>query len=338
MLFGGGGDLVDINGRPDPQGHGNGQCHRGNHERAHEQRNDAIPVLPETGCQPFPSENERRYRLIPRYGAAVVPRLEFPLDGGEAGHIDPGELLAAVEPRLKLGCGHGRGGRQRRLELLRKFPVVLPIGRQRRQQGLELAGKIHVLDRYAGRFSGLAFRQQLAAFLQLVLPHHELRLDAGGELGEVGHAAAEWFVGVPVLSGKVVIGRQCGVGCRQPEMPLLGEIIQLPLPQIGEVAGERRMVGFLRPDQVDKFQPRAAVDQEILPVLAEEIETFPEEEHRDQREHDDRDQGVAAKKRLDALVERQPEEAPPALACEQPAGGRRGRRRNGVRGLHRGAN
>ena len=52
------GDLVDVDRGPHSERHGEHQGHDRDHQRPHEQRDDAIPVLPETRREPLASKNK----------------------------------------------------------------------------------------------------------------------------------------------------------------------------------------------------------------------------------------------------------------------------------------
>ncbi len=108
-------------------------------------------------------------------------------------------------------------------------------------------------------------------------------------------------------------------------------VAQRAQAQVGEVAGERGVVVLLRADEIDVFEAGLAVDGEVVLVLPEEGGTLAEQEKGDERQDDDGDERVAAEEALDALVQRQPEEAG-ALLLDVKGPGGVGRR--GGRGRH----
>jgi len=137
---------------------------------------------------------------------------------------------------------------------------------------------------------------------------------------KLGRYTAQWFDGVAILPGEFVKARQCGVGSGQRELPLVGEIVELPHPQIRKVTGQRRMVVLLGADDVDVFQTGLAVDLEVLVVLAEKSRPLAKQKVRDQREDDDRYHRVAAEKDFDAIVEGQAETIWPRVVADLRSG------------------
>ncbi|HEX8490192.1 MAG TPA: hypothetical protein VF626_04170, partial [Chthoniobacterales bacterium] len=57
-------------------------------------------------------------------------------------------------------------------------------------------------------------------------------------------------------------------------------------------------------DDVDVFKPGVPIEPEVGEVLTEKSEAFAEKENRDQGEDDHGYEGVAAEKRLNALLDR----------------------------------
>ena len=75
-------------------------------------------------------------------------------------------------------------------------------------------------------------------------------------------------------------------------------------PDLAQVARERFMLCRNTANDIDVFEAGLAIEAKVCQVLTKESETFAEKENRDQREHDDGDERVAAEERFDALLER----------------------------------
>ena len=76
---------------------------------------------------------------------------------------------------------------------------------------------------------------------------------------------------------------------------------------------------FLRlgTNDVDVFQAHRAVNAQVAQVCAEETKTFTAEKNRDQREHDNGDERVAAKEKLNAALDQSARAARFALLSSQ---------------------
>ena len=84
---------------------------------------------------------------------------------------------------------------------------------------------------------------------------------------------------------------------------LLQQRLEFMQPDLVERSGKRGMALGLRPNDIDIFQTRGSVNPQVVQVFAKESEAFAAEKNRDQREHDDGDDCVAAEEISNALLD-----------------------------------
>src|SRR5207237_10806921 len=83
------------------------------------------------------------------------------------------------------------------------------------------------------------------------------------------------------------------------ESRLVGARSHLLKPDVAEFTRERRLFVGLRPNDVHVFEARLPVQPQIREVLPEKTEPLAKEENRNQRQHDDGDERVAAEESPD---------------------------------------
>src|SRR4029077_3248917 len=66
-----------VNGTRDSKRNGNNERDECDHDRADQQRNNSIPILPKTCCDPVRTEQERRYGAVSRNWFFRAPRPKF---------------------------------------------------------------------------------------------------------------------------------------------------------------------------------------------------------------------------------------------------------------------
>ena len=170
-------------------------------------------------------------------------------------------------------------------------------------QGEEGRGAV---DFRHGNFLGavaIAAPFQLGALRQQFCPGEKLFLQRAGLLRQVGNETVQILRGIAEPGRELIERRERRGDLVRGDIPFFHRA-DFAQPNVAQLSRQRFVLRRDPANDVDVFEPGLPKESQVREVLAEEPEAFAEKENRDQGEHDDGDEGVAAEEGLDALFDR----------------------------------